>query len=235
MNKAEFINKLRMYLADKESRIWSDDELNHFIDEAIKKYSADSKAFTAHVDFAPDKNGRYVLPDDCAGIMVSWNDKGETIIPSSGNEIYLRSMKNACNQGSAEYIFNDYSNHNGIAFSPDPAESQDVVIYKHDSASGEVVTDEYGVLLDNQYGVSTEIKSFNYAGVIYYNRTARCEEIRDYMAVIYYALSLAYSVDTELSNQETALFWQTQYQQRVCAFGRILKLNSGTSSTGNFY
>lgn len=235
MNKADFITKLRMYLADKDNRIWQDDDLDYFIDEAVKRYSADSGAFTASFEFSPDRDGNYTMPDDCVGIMVSWNEKNETLMPASANEIYLRSEKNAAAKGSAEYIMNDCTNHNGVAFYPDPAEQQETVFYDTNEASGEVHTGETGVFLDGYYGVTTEIKSCKYAGVIYYNRIARCEEIRDYMAVIYYAMNLAYSIDTELSNQETAQFWLAQYQQRVSAFGRILNLNSGMSATGNFY
>jgi hypothetical protein len=79
------------------------------------------------------------------------------------------------------------------------------------------------------------VDSFDYAGTIYYRKLGWFEDVKDHMAVICYALYLAYNADSEFANAEIAAYWENMYRSRVAVFGRVVHNNTGHTVSGNFY
>ena len=235
MNKKEFTDKLRLYLADADSKIWQDSELGDFLDEALKQYCTDACLFTGVYKFSPDEKGNYKYPSDWLGFKVGWNEKSDTLIPATGRELFVLNQKNQKVSGSAQYIFDDQYDHGYFSLYPKPGNNQNVKFMVQDNSFGEIFDNSFGVFLNGQYGTTLSLNSFDYSGEIYYIKLGSFEEVTDYMAVIYYALSIAYLADTELASSENSDFWKRMYRDRLSAFGRISFNNSGNFAAGNFY
>jgi hypothetical protein len=233
MDKQGFVNKLRLFLADPDEKIWDEVELNTLIDEALKQYCKDSGAFTGSFDFYPDKNGKYQYPDDFADFMIGWNIRGQEITPTTARELFMRSYRNSNRTGEAQYIFDDLDSYGAFALYPEPVQNaQSITITP---AYGEIFDSGYGVFLDDSYGTTLTVDSFDYAGTIYYRKLGRFEDVKDYMAVICYALYLAYNADSEFANAEIAAYWRNMYRTRIAVFGRVIHDNTGHTVSGNFY
>lgn len=235
MNKQEFTDKLRLYLADADSKIWQDSELGEFLDEALKQYCTDACVFTGVFKFLPDENGNYFFPSDWLGFKAAWNEKSDTLTPATGRELFYLMQNSSNTAGSAQYIYDDQCDNGGFSLYPKPPDNQNVKSLIADKSFGEVFSGDFGVFLSNDFGTTLSLSSFNYSGEIYYIKLGTFEEITDYMAVIYYALSIAYSTDTELANADTAEFWKRMYRERLNAFSRIVYNNTGNTAAGNFF
>lgn len=233
MDKTGYVNKLRLFLADPGAKIWDDVELNTLLDEALKQYCKDSGAFTGSFDFHPDSEGKYHYPEDFADFMIGWNTAGQEITPASARELFMRSQRNANPTGEAEYIFDDRDLYGNFSLYPVPKQnSQNITITP---ANGEIFDNSYGVFLTDGYGTTFSVDRFDYAGTVYYRKTGRFEDVKDYMAVICYALYLSYNVDSEFANAELAAYWKNMYKSRLAVFGRVVHNNTGRTVSVNFY
>lgn len=235
MDKNGFLKKLRLFLADKDQKIWNDDELAVLLDEALMQYCIDSGCFTGSFDFGQDSNGVYHYPDDFASFMIGWNAQGQEITPATAKELFVRSYCDSKCTGEAEYIYDDLDSHGCFSLYPDPSKShkrKDVTVT---SPYGEISDNDYGVFLTEDYGTTLTVDVFDFAGRIFYRKIGKYENIKDYMAVIYYAMSLAYSVDSDLANAEMSAYWKKMYKTRLSVFGRIKHNNTGKTVSGNFF
>lgn len=239
MDKAGFLRKLRLFLADPDGKVWDDIELNTFLDEALKKYCIDSGCLVGEFPIAHDENGIYHYPKNFCKFMIGWNIYGEEIIPSNARELFIRSNNDSRRRGKIEYIYNDLSSHGDFSLYPNP-----IKIYNPERINipfspdyGEILDNEYGVYLVADYGTTLTITTPNieYAGTIYYYKTGNYEDVKDYMAVICYALHLAYNADSDFANPDLAVYWKDIYNKRLGVLGRILHNNTGREVTVNFY
>jgi hypothetical protein len=235
MDKQGFVNKLRLFLADPEGKIWNNAELDMLLDEALKQYCKDSGAFTGIFDFYPDDDGIYRYPDDYAGFMIGWNSDGKEITQATARELFFRSGKDMSKTGKPEYIFDDFSSYGDFSLYPVPENLQNRINISITPAFGEIIDDDYGVYLNDDYGTTLSVEEFTFTGNIVYRKVGRFEDVKDHMAIIYYALSLAYCADSEFANAELASYWQNMYRSRIAAFSRVKHDNSGRSIKGNFY
>lgn len=235
MNKEEYINKLRMYLADPQGVIWSDTELSAIIDDAFKQYCIDSGMFVGRFDFFPDKNGQYTYPEDYASFVIGWNKKGEEIKAADSITLFDKQRRNLYRSGDAEYIYSDQSETGKFALYPTPGNKQNVKSAEMSSIYGEINGSGYGTYITEEYGITQNVNIFDFAGDFYYNKIGSLKDVKDYMAVIFGAMHIAYNADSDLGNADTALFWKNQYKNRINAFGRIKNQNNGKSRTINFY
>jgi hypothetical protein len=235
MNKEDYINKLRLYLADPKGLIWEDSELYAILNDALKQYSNDSGYFVGKFYFFPDKNGKYKFPDDYEKFMLGYNEKGNVINAASAVTLFGRQGKITTRTGSAEYIYNDNSDYGEFALYPIPEDNQNLADIKVSDLYGEMQNNGYGVYQTEEYGTTKDINLFSFAGEIYYHKTGRVEDVKDYMAIIFCALSIAYNTDSDFGNADIALFWKTQYKNRINAFSRIKNYNNGIRQTGIFY
>jgi hypothetical protein len=229
-----FAEKLKMYLADPYGKIWSEDEIYKLLDEALKQYCIDSGLFVGRFDFCPDENGIYHYPDDYAGFMIGWNNDGQEITQSSSIDLFSKNHNNFYKKGNAEYIYDDMSSYGDFKLYPEN-NTQNITYTTTDKQYGEIEDSGYGVFADGAYGVTLSVSLFESAGEIYYHKLANYEDVKDCMAVICYALSLAYNTDADLANAENSNFWKKQYKNRIAVTGRIAYMNTGKNKTYNFY
>lgn len=235
MDKQGFLKKFRMFLADADGKIWDDVELNTLLDEALKQYCKDSGCFTGSFDFGPDETGVYHYPDDFAKFMIGWNRAGQEITQSTGRELFVRANRDASRAGDAEYIFDDLDSSGNFSLYPVPENMQNRQNITITPDHGEIFDSDYGVFVTDEYGTTLSIDSFSFAGTIYYRKVCGFEDIRDHMAVICYALNLAYKADSEFGSSELAAYWENMYRQRLAVFGRVKHDNTGRVMSGNFY
>jgi hypothetical protein len=94
---------------------------------------------------------------------------------------------------------------------------------------------EFGVFVADEYGTTLSVDNFDFAGTVFYRKNGNFEDVKDYMAVICFALNLAYCADSDFANSETAAFWKNMYKSRLAVFGRVLHNNSGKVVSGQFY
>lgn len=222
-----------MFLADPEGKIWDSDELNHYLDEALKQYCIDSGSFSSSFDFYPDPSGTYNYPENYASFMIGWDQNGNEITPTTAKNLYKFTCRNANRRGDARYIYDDLDSYGSFSLHPLPEQHQKNITVTPEY--GEILDFDHGVFDNGDYGTTLSVISFVYAGTICYRKIGRYEDIKDYMAVISYALNLAYSNDSELSNSDNADFWKTMYKKRVATFSRLVCNSSGKKMVSNFY
>jgi hypothetical protein len=235
MDKNGYLHKLRLFLADPDGKIWNDEELYTILEDALTKYCMDTGYFSGCFSFVPDKDGQYSYPDNFVSFMNGWNIAGQVITQTTAKDLFDRSGRNFSVPGNVEYIYDDRSGYGRFMLYPFPGNMQNRKNISVDSYYGEVITDDYGVFADENYGVTTDINIADYAGDICYRKTGQFEDIKDYMAIIYYAMSLAYSADSEFGNSEAASYWLGIYHNRVSVATRVAFSNSGETSAENFF
>lgn len=235
MDKAGYLKKLRLFLADPDGKIWDDNELFALLDEALKQYFIDSGAMTGEFDFFPDKDGVYHYPDDFGAFMIGWNRNGTEITQATARDLFFRSRRDSDAEGEPEYIYDDLSSYGDFSLYPLPPEMQNTKSISITPAYGEIIDDAYGVFITDDYGTTLTIDSFDFSGTVYYRKTGRYEDVKDYMAVICYALNLAYCADSDLANADLAAYWKNMYKARLGVFDRVAHNNTGRTVTENFY
>jgi hypothetical protein len=235
MDKKGYLHKLRLFLADPDGKIWKDEELYSILEDALKKYGKDSGFFTGSFSFIPDRAGNYSYPENFAGFMVGWNITGQVITQTTAKDLFDRSGRNFSVKGNVDFIYDDRSGYGNFMVYPAPDNMQNRRNISFSSDFGEVSTDDYGVFNDENYGVTADMYIADYAGEIYYRKTGNFEDVKDYMAVIYYAMHLAYSADSEFGNSDMAAYWLGMYRERLAVAGRVSFSNSGKSSAENFF
>lgn len=235
MNKESLLELLRLFLADPEGKIWKDTQLADYLEEARRQYCADSGAFSERFDFIPDDNGDYLFPEDYAGFMIGWNAQGNEVQEASGREIFKRRFESSQRTGAPQFIIDDQSSEGYFKLHPAPADKQSLVHADFDQAFGEVMEGGSGVLLESGYGTTLDVIFYEFAGDAYYCKVAEFEDIADHMALVYYAMSLAYNTDSDMGNAETAAAWLQRYNYRVAALSAIRHTNTGMTRTANYY
>lgn len=235
MQRNDYIKKVRMFLADSQGVIWDDVEINDFLDEGLKQYCIDSGEFVGRFDFYPNNNKSYDYPDDFATFMIGWNKNGTEITQCSATELIQKQNKNIYKIGDIEYIYDDLSTYGEFNLYPDISQIQNVQQINITTPYGEIFDTSYGVFINEDYGTTLSIITFDFAGDIYYHKIGNLEDVKDYMAIIYYVLSLAYNTDSDLANADTAQFWKRQYKNRINAFCRITYQNIGKQTNINFF
>lgn len=235
MDKNGYLEKLRLFLADKDKKIWNDDELSILLDEALMQYCIDSGCFTGSFDFGPDDNGVYHYPDDFASFMIGWNAQGAEITPATARELFVRSCRDSKRTGEAEYIYDDLDSYGNYSLYPTPPDLQNRKKFTITPQYGELSDSNYGVYLTEDYGTTLKLEIFDFAGRIFYKKAGKYENVKDYMAIIYYAMSLVYRADSDFANAELSAYWKNIYKTRLSVFGRIKHNNTGRAVSGNFF
>lgn len=234
MNLTQLIDKMFLFLADPQRKLWSDVEVRGLLEDAIKQYSKDSCAFIGRFDLMPDVNGKYIYPEDFAGFMIGWNKSGKEILPTTSIELFERQYGSNIKKGDPIYLYDNIVSQGEYKIKPIPANNQNVEAADITPFWGEIMQNDFGVFEDQGWGVVTELTEYEFAGDVYYYRYADCEEIQDYMAVIFYALYLAYSNDSDFANAKQADIYLRRYRMRIAAFNRI-KVGSNGKETQNKY
>jgi hypothetical protein len=235
MNKAGYLKKMRLFLADPDGKIWSDTELYTLIDEALKQYCIDAGVFTGSFDLCPDSNGVYHYPDDFGKFLTGWNVQGDEITPSTARELFVRSHNSSDRTGDVRYIYDDLSAYGDFAVYPLPVNMQNIHHITITPEWGEIYNSDYGVFVSDGYGTTENIDAFDYSGTIYYRKKGNCEDVKDYMAVICYALSAAYRADSDLANSDLSQYWKNIYKTRLAKLSRISCDNGGKQVSVNYF
>jgi hypothetical protein len=160
---------------------------------------------------------------------------GGEISPATAKELFDRKNLSAYRSYSPAYIYDDQSSQGEFSLYPLPPENQNVKNITIDGFNGEVIDESYGVYLDNDFGTTLTITSFDFAGSIFYKKVGAFEKVKDYNAVVFYALFLAYNSDADMANPSVARLWYEKYLSRIFALSPIENANSGTPRTTNFY
>lgn len=235
MDKAQIFEQLRMFLADPGGKLWPDEQLNDFLDQALIQYCKDAGCFTGKFNFHPDTMGIYHYPDDYVSYMIGWNERGKEIAPATGETIFDRKKRNAHRTGHPDYIYEDYDSSGCFSVYPVPADNQNVKPIMINGNYGEINNNDYGVFVSAGYGCTASVTSFDFSGTVYYRRVADFSKVKDYMALVCYAAYLAYNTDTDFGNADAAVFWRSRYEKRLSFFSAIEHYNNGKIYTEIYY
>lgn len=235
MTYENIVKKLRMFLADDKMIIWSDEDLQLFIEEAIRQYSMDCGFFCRSFSFHPESNGIYKVPDDFSKLLIAWNDQGHEITITNTVFFDGRQYEKNLSAGPVRYIYSDLSSSGDYKLLPEIANSQNLEYAVFSDIYGEVEDNQFGVFEDDKFGISCDIFEYDFVGDAVYQRIANIEEIKDYMPIIYYAMSIAYSGDYEYSNAQMAEIYLARYKQRIAAYDTVRKDLHGKLNLHTFY
>lgn len=237
MDIAGIIKKVRFFLADKKAIIWSDDELEDMIYQALEQYSFDSGLFTGTFNLVPDADGKYSFPDDFLGFLIAWNENGQEIKMTTSKELFEKQGLPGDKKGSILYIYKDSSTLNGFEVYPqaDLNVKVNALLDERDKPWGEIIAGSAGVVDNGQWGLSLTLKEYIFGGDCVYTRVASLQEVKDYMALVYYTLYMAYSSDSEFANINLASSYLQQYKGRVNATGNINFSNVGKKVNSVYY
>jgi len=104
--------------------------------------------------------------------------------------------------------------------------------------SGDYGTDPYGygvVLPGGRYGTLLGGETFRDAGEIHYIRYGGAEEVKDHMALVYRALHLAYSADSDFADPAKAEAAQAAYRKRIGRMRHIAESVRGIRQGANYF
>lgn len=231
MKKTELVALTRRFLGDVAGKVWNDTELERFIDEAARRYAEDAECFHAAFPFFPAADGGYEYPEDMICLLVAWNRDGENILPQAHHDL---TADEAAQRGVPKFIFDDLNDPGKFRLAPDPEEMQGVTPFEVDEW-GEIVEGGPWGVIDEGFGVVLDADGYTFVGDAEYVRSAKVEEIRDYLALVYHAMYQAYNTDAEFANPELAQIYLARYRRRVAMFGQVKHQNAGLSRAGNFF
>lgn len=235
MNVGQLIDKMFFFLADPQGKMWREIEIQQLLENAAKQYSIDSCAYIGKFDLMPDAEGNYIYPEDFAGFLIGWNKSGKEIRPATSVELFEKQHTVSIKKGDPVYLYDNIVSAGEYRLVPIPPANQNMTVASISPFWGEIYSNEFGVFADLGYGVSLTITEYDFAGEIFYYRYAKLEEIQDYMAVIYYALYLAYSNDSDFANSKQAgIYWQ-RYRSRVAAFDRVKASDIGIAEQNKYF
>lgn len=235
MDIQQAIKKLRMFLADPSGLMWNDNELERLINTSLRQYSIDSGLFKGTFDLIPDEDGRYFYPDDFAGLLIAWNKDGAEIEKTTFTELAEYRGYNTNRTGNAVFIYSDISDNGEYKVYPVPANNQNTVEGDLRPVWGVLNNSGFGVADESDWGVTSNVTEYDFAGDCVYMRYASMDEVKDYMAVIYYAMYLAYLADSDFGNTQLAEVYRYRYHSRVNALDNVTVGNAGTVVNSKFY
>ena len=190
MTTEELIARSRLYLNDKDGKIFTDDELKKFIEQSAKEYCEDTEIFRDEFDFVK-KDGEYKYPSDYIHFVIGWNKDGKEIEAKCSHDLERYWSEYSSKTGSPLFIYDDTCDEGKYKLCPEPNEEETVDEYIWEiekpyqeygvknwclgidaGGLGELFTDipnlDYGEIYDDNYGVtySTNKLDEDY-GVIY--------------------------------------------------------------------
>lgn len=233
MRKKDILSRLRWYLFDASGAAWTDSELSAMLDRAAESYSFDTGYFRSQFDLFVSEDGTGRFPESYLSFLAGWNNIGQPIKVASSNELANYSGNYDKMMGAAEFITGDLSSNGVFRLIPNPMAISNTVEYELEPYG--VLLDGWGVLDETDYGVCNTLKSFSSVGEIHFIRKGDVEEITDHFALIYHALSQAYSVDTDFNDPDRASAFLSKYKQRISGFVQIRKQAYGKLSSGKFF
>jgi len=230
MKLTELVKLVRRYLADPESKVWNDAEVEDMIRRAALRYSEDAACFHGFFNFFPNECGSFDYPEDFIAFLAGWNDEEDPVFAGAEHQVPGCELDRP---GAPRIIYDDLTGPGKYRLAPSPTEKQERTSLSVDTF-GEVNPPEFGVV-DRGLGVVCCAVGYNFAGDAAYIRYAELEEIRDHMALVYHALYQAHSTDAELANPAYAQWYLARYNERVAMFGQIKHKNTGLARPGNFF
>lgn len=233
METNKLVKIVRQYLCDTDNKQWSDNEIISFLNSAAEKYSTDSELFRNTVSIYPGLDGTYNKPEDFVRFMCGWNERGNQIELTTSSELNKRFGEYYPREGTVEAIYDDLSAIDGYRPFPLPPDNQNLHII-HVTGYGELNLSGYGVV-KNGYGVVLKLEEYDEAGEMQYIRAAQMEEITDYMALVYYACSLACNVDTDFADPQKGKFFITLYHQRIGNIQQLKRRFAGAGKNACYY
>lgn len=109
MRKEEIKKIVRQYLFDVEGKVFDDEEILRWIEDAARSYSEDAECFAWHFEIRPDADGKYRYPDDYICYLTGWNADGLEIEPNGAEEIGKQKVNYRTAAGQPEWIFDGMS------------------------------------------------------------------------------------------------------------------------------
>ena len=104
--KKEAVKRIvRQYLFDVEGKVFDDEEILRWIDDAARSYSEDAECFTGSFEIKPDVSGGYRYPEDYICYLCGWNAEGRWIEPNGAQEIVFRDVNYRTAEGQPEWIY----------------------------------------------------------------------------------------------------------------------------------
>ena len=233
MTRWDILQTIRKYLFDKNTTIFSDNELYQIMDKAAKQYCADTKIYKRHSDFVPAGDGTFLYPEDYICFESGYNESGVEVSITCSHDLAEKVPNYSIVTGEARFIYDDTSTDRYFRMCPTPESS--VVKYYLTTDYG-VTENDFGVeIYGESYGCPYEVFTYNYVGDFQYVCDVAAEKIFDSMAIVYLSLSYAYLVDTEFSNPDLSNFYLGQYNGRVAKFNQIKTKNNGYNNVSIFY
>ena len=236
MTEENYLKTIRAFLHDPDGQVFGDSELLKMLDTAAKTYCKDTALYRGNFPFFVNESGIGKLPDDFIEFLAGWNDEGfhiETTSTESLNDEYTNYITV---KGHGKYIYEDLESIGQYRLCPNPHDLQNIVVFVSSSAYGITPFPGYGTPISRHgYGISADVRQYEFIGDAAYVRSVPIERIQDYMALVYHAVYQAYTIDSDFQDENKARLFYFQYRQRVARIGNVLRSTPRARSEGKFF
>lgn len=175
MTEAELTREIRMWLRDPDCDVWDEEQMNRFIQKAVRKYSEDSGIFHGGMLLFPDGDGRCRYPDDYIYTLSACNERHELLELIDLDELRRFYGDYRRMTGRAHYIYEELNEPGYFRLCPNPrCSSVKETVYPRWIAG---TVDPYGVRMDGGYGVN--LNPERYGELYFYFKNYSCGVTED--------------------------------------------------------
>ena len=228
MQREEIIQLARHHLNDLDGEVFSDKELNRFLDDAAREYFTDTASARMDVPILLD-DGRFELPNHALAALRGWDDVGMNLLLGTSDDV----DRLDCKREHVEMVYEDLSDDGVFRVSPN-VEQAKWRTTENTSGYG-VVTQLYGIACGYDYGTNIDAFFFRHVGSMQYAREGEVDEIQDHLALVYGVCAKAFSTDADLAHTQKAGFYEQLYRQRVSGRSIVTRTDAHAPRRGEYF
>lgn len=228
MQREEIIQLVRHYLNDLEGEVFSDKELNRFLDDTAREYFTDTASARMDVPILLE-NGCFELPNHALAVLRGWDDVGMNLLLGTSDDV----DRLDCKREHVEMVYEDLSDDGTFRVSPDVEQARWRTTENPDGYG--VVTQFYGIACGYDYGTNFDIFFFQHVGSMQYVREGEVREIHDHLALVYGVCVKAFKADTDLAHVKKASFYEQLYRQRVSGRSIVTRTDAHAPRRGEYF
>lgn len=232
----KYLERMREFLHDPEGKVWSDDELKDFLNDAAIQYCRDTGSFRSTASIQVDSTGVMKVPADYLEWVAGWNtldQKIEAVKMDVASQWYGDFMTV---KGTPRFVYEDIDSIGSFRLCPIP-ENSSISITIVVAGQGTPIASDYGIPSNApSYGVATMFRSTGASvGEMVYVKSESVDKIVDYMAILYLSISMAYDVDSDFQDGGKSSMYYEQYKNRIARFGQIRRGGNPVYRGGRFF
>lgn len=234
MTRSEYLAKIRQYLYDPDGKVWTDDELDRMLDEAVRTFCSDTGMYRGRISLFADTSGRVRMPRNYISLVAGWNPERE-LKTISVNALNAERGDYISAEGMADYIYEDLDSGGTLRLCPNPNGRQDLRVLQPWYPYGIPNLPGYGIPVNvEDRGIPFLIHHYIPAGDLVYIRVEELERIADHMSVIYHVLYQAFLSDGDFQDESRAQGYHQIYKSRIARLNQLRTVQS-IRKRSNFY